>query len=159
MQLSNLRPTKRLAVLLHTSFVTIYLLLIIRSGISFYEGPINLLHLTDDSFLTLIVKRVCGILYAPFFGLMMFSPENNADLIVAIVFAILFYALIHYGMFMNVSIGGGTMINKVLAFCRAVFFLAGTLLILLIIARMSVMLYRDISYGRMQIGVGAAPRK
>ena len=134
MLLSNLRPPKRSALLLHTTFVAIYLLLIIRSGISFYEGPIDLLHLPDDSLLTLIVKRVCGILYAPFFGLMMFSPENNADLIVAIVFAILCYALIHYGMFMNVSIErSGIMIDKVLAFCRAVFFLAGTLLILLIL--------------------------
>lgn len=160
MQLSNLRPLKRSALLLHTVFVTIYVLLIIRSGISFYEGPIDLLHLRDDSLLTLIVKRVCGIVYAPFFGLMMFSPENNADLIVAIVFAILCYALIHYGMFMDVSIErSGIMMNKVLAFCRAVFFLAGTLLILLIITRMSVMLYQDIAYGRRQIGVGAPPRK
>ena len=160
MQLSDLHPTKRSASLLHTIFVPIYLLLVIRSGISFYEGPIDLLRLPDDSLLTLIVKRVCGILYAPFFGLMMFSPETNADLIVAIVFAILCYALIHYGMFMNVSIErSGIMMNKVLAFCRAVFFLAGTLLILLIIARMSVMLYQDIAYGRMQIGVSAPARK
>ena len=160
MQLSNLRPLKRSALLLHTVFVTIYVLLIIRSGMSFYEGPIDLLHLRDDSLLTLIVKRVCGILYAPFFGLMMFWPENNADLIVAIVFAILCYALIHYGMFMDVSIErSDIMMNKVLAFCRAVFFMAGTLLILLIITRMSVMLYQDIAFGRGQIGVGASPRK
>ena|ERR1700730_14055792 len=160
MQLSDLHPTKRTALLFHTIFVPIYLLLIIRSGMSFYEGPIDLLHLPGDSFLTLMVKRVCGILYAPFFGLIMFSPDNNADLIVAIVFAILCYALIHYGMFMNLSIErSGIMMNRVLAFCRTVFFLAGTLLILLIIARMSVMLYQDIAYGRMQIGVGAPTRK
>jgi hypothetical protein len=160
MQLTNLRPLKRSALLFHSIFFTTYVLLIIRSGISFYEGPIDLLHLADDSLLTLIVKRVCGILYAPFFGLMMFSPENNSDLMVAIIFAILCYAIIHYGMFMNVSIErSGIMVNKVLALCRAVFFLAGTLLILLIIARMSVMLYQDIAYGRMQIGVGAPPRK
>src|SRR6266436_2842469 len=139
MQLSDLHPSKRSALLLHVVFVAIYVLLIIRSGISFYEGPIDLLHLRNDSLLTLIVTRICGILYAPFFGLMMFSPESNADLLVAIVFAILCYALIHYGMFMDFSIErSGIMMNKVLAFCRAVFFLAGTLLILLIIARMSV---------------------
>ena len=160
MQLSDLHPPKRSALLLHTIFVAVYLLLIIRSGISFYEGPIDLLHLPNDSLLTLIVKRVCGILYAPFFGLLMFSPDNNTDLIVSIVFAILCYALIHYGMFMNVFIErSGVMMNKVLSFCRAVFFLAGTLLIALIIARMSVMLYRDITYGRIQMGVGAPPRK
>jgi hypothetical protein len=148
MQLSDLHPTKRSALLLHPIFVSIYLLLFVRAGMSFYEGPIDLLRLPNDSLATLIIKRLCGNLYAPFFGLMIFSPENNADLIVAIVFAILFYALIHYGMFMNVSIErSGIMMNKVLAFCRAVFFLAGTLLILLIITRMSVMLYQDIAYG------------
>jgi len=160
MELSDLHPTKRAALLLHTVFVSIYLLLVIRSGISFYEGPLDPLHLPNDFLLALIVKRVCGILYAPFFGLTMFSPENNADLIVAIVFALLCYALVHYGMFMNFSFERrGEMMSKILAFCRAVFFLAGTLLILLIVARMSVMLYQDITYGRMQIGVGAPDRK
>jgi hypothetical protein len=160
MQLSDLHPARRSAPLLHSIFISIYLLLVIRSVISFYEGPIDIFRLPDNSLLTLIIKRVCGIIYAPFFGLMMFSPENNADLIVAIVFAILCYALIHYGMFMDVSIQrSGITMNKVLVFCRAVFFLAGTLLILLIIARMSVMLYRDIAYGRMQVGIGAPARK
>jgi hypothetical protein len=160
MQLSDLHPTKRWALLLHTTFITIYLLLIIRAGISFYEEPIDLLHLPNNSLFMLIVKRICGILYAPFFGLLMFSPDSNADLIVAIAFAILCYAVIHYGMFMDVhNERSGVMVNKVLALCRAVFFLVGTLLVLLIVARMGVMLYQDIAYGRIQVGVGAPARK
>ena len=160
MHLSDLHPTKRSAKSFHIIFVVIYLLLIIRFGVSFYEGPIDLLRLPNNSLPTLIVKRICGVLYAPFFGLLLFSPDSNADLVVAIVFAILSYALIHYGMSMNVSIErSGVMMNKVLAFCRAIFFLAGTLLILLIIARMGVMLYQDIAYGRIQIGVRAPAGK
>jgi len=128
----------------------------VRAGISFYEGPVDLSTLPNNSLLTLLIKRICGILDAPFYGLLMFTPESNADLIVAIVFAVFCYALIHYGMFMKIPIErGDEMVNKILAFCRAIFFLAGTLLILLIIARMGVMLYQDISYGRMMIGVPA----
>ena|SRR2546421_8066159 len=156
MQVVNLRPSKRLALLFHAIFASIYLLLIVRAGISFYEGPIDFSNLPNNSLPALLIKRICGILDAPFYGLLMFSPEINADLIVAIIFALLCYAMVHYGMFMKVHIeGGNVMVNKILAFCRAMFFLAGTLLLLLIMARMSVMLYQDISYGRMMIGVPA----
>src|SRR5436309_2170998 len=119
MQVANLKPSKRLALFLHAIFTSVYLLLIARAGVSFYEGPIDLSNLPNNSLPTLLIKRICGILYAPFFGLLMFSPESNADLIVTIVFALLCYALIHYGMFMEIPIERrDIMVNKILAFCR-----------------------------------------
>jgi len=60
--------------------------------------------------------------------------------------------MIHYGMFMKVAEGSPLVADKILKLCRSFFFLAGTLLLLLIIARMGVMLYQDVVYGRNQIG-------
>ena len=45
------------------------------------------------------------------------------------------------------------MANRILDVCRMIFFLAGTLLILLIVLRMSVMLYQDVMFPRIMIGV------
>jgi hypothetical protein len=156
MQIANLRPPKSLAVLFHALFACIYLLLIIRAGISFYEGGSGLLSLTNNSLPTLLIKRFAGILYQPFYEPILFSPDGNYDLIAAIVLSILFYAMIHYGMFMNVSEGrGGSMAQKILVFCRAIFFLVGTLLLLIIVARMGVVLYQDVSYGRTMFAIPA----
>lgn len=160
MRVTNLYPSKRVAVLLHSAFSLIYLLLIVRAGISLYEGPINLSNLPNNSLPTLLIKRTCGILYAPFFAV--FIPtdlDSEGWFIATIIFALSGYALIHYGMFMRLDERGASMPDKILKVCRAVFFLAGTLLLLLIVARMSVMLYQDISHGRIQYGVGAPVRK
>ncbi len=110
--------------------------------------------------LTLLIKRIGGILYAPFFAV--FIPtdlDSEGWFIATIIFAMLGYALIHYGMFMKVDERSNFMFDKILKFCRATFFLAGTLLLLLIVARMSVMLYQDLIYGRMQFGIGAPAKK
>jgi hypothetical protein len=156
MQITNLRPPKPLAILSHVTFAWIYLLLIVRAGISFYEGGLGLLNLSTNSLPTLFIKRFAGILYQPFYAPILFSPDSNYDLIAAISLSLLFYAMIHYGMFMNVSDGrGGSMVHKILVFCRAIFFLVGTLLLLLIVARMGVMLYQDVSYGRAIFAVPA----
>jgi hypothetical protein len=161
MHVLSYRPSGRLALFIHTSFATIYLLLVTRAIISFHEGPPDLSNLTQNSLVVLIIKRVCGILYGPFFAVL--SPpsfESNADLIVTIMFAIAAYALVHYGMLMNVPIQARiSMTDKILNLCRAIFFLAGTLLLLLIVTRMSVMLYQDIGFGRLQVGIGAPAKK
>ncbi len=161
MQVLSYKLSRRPALLLHISFAAIYLLLITRAVISLHEGPPDLSNLTQNSLVVLIIKRVCGILYGPFFAVLVPpSFESNADLIVTIVFAIAAYAFIHYGMLMNVPNQGSiSMADKILKLCRATFFLAGTLLLLLIVARMSVMLYQDITFGRLQFGVGAPAKK
>ena len=160
MQIANLHPPKRAAILFHSAFSFIYLQLIVRIGISLYEGPIDLGNLPHNSLLTLLVKRICGILYAPFFaGLIPPEPDSEGWFIATIIFAILGYALIHYGVFMKVDERSHSMSDKILKFCRAMFFLIGTLFLLLIAARMSVMLYQDVAYGRMQIGVGTPVKK
>src|SRR4030095_3938279 len=128
--------------------------------ISLYEGPSNLLHPIQPSVVTLITKRMAGIVYYPFFAVLLGpSLEGNAHLIVAIVFALLTYGMIHYGMFMKVAEGSSLVADKILKLCRSLFFLAGTLLLLLIIARMGVMLYQDVVYGRFQIGIRAPASK
>ena len=160
MRVANLRPSKRAAILLHSAFSLIYLLLIVRAGISLYEGPINLSNLPHNSLPALLIKRICGILYAPFFAVFMpVDMDSEGWFIATIIFAVMGYALIHYGMFLRVDDGDASMLDNILKFCRAVFFLAGTLFLLLIVARMSVLLYQDIAYGRIQIGIGAPARK
>jgi len=63
-------------------------------------------------------------------------------------------------MRMNISNQGSiSMADKILKLSRTLFFLAGTLLLLLIVARMSVMLYQDISFGRRQIGILSPAKK
>jgi hypothetical protein len=143
------------------SFASIYLLLVIRAAISLHEGPPDLSNLPQNSLLVLIIKRACGILSGPFFAVLVPpSFESNADLIVTIVFAVAAYAFIHYGMLMNVPKQGSvSMADKILKLCRATFFFAGTLLLLLIVARMSVMLYQDIIFGRLQVGIASPARK
>jgi hypothetical protein len=154
MRVAKLHPSKGLALSYHISFACIYLLLFARAGISFYEGNVTSPNLSQDSLPTLLLKRFSGILYQPFYGAIWFPPYDNSNIIPAIGFAILFYAFIHYGMFRNISVEeDDSMATKILAFSRAVFFLGGTLLLLLIIARMSVMLYRDVTYGRPIFGV------
>jgi len=83
-------PPKRIAVVLHAIFTSLYLLLLARLGISLYEGPSNLLHPIQPSVFTLITKRMAGIVYYPFFAVLLGpSLEGNAHLIVAIHFCII----------------------------------------------------------------------
>ena len=160
MKILTFNPSRRLALVLHSIFASIYLLLGTRAVISLNEGPPDSSTLTENSPVVVIVKRVSGILYQPFFWVFVPASVGNADLIEAIVFAIAFYALIHYGMLMNVpNHGSVSMADKILKMCRAIFFLAGTLLLLLIVARMSVMLYQDIHLGRLQFGIASPAKK
>ena len=161
MQLQDYKPSRRITLFLHGGFTAIYLLLGTRALISLHEGPPDLSNLRQNSLIVLLIKRVCGILYGPFFAVLVPpSFDSNTDLIVTITFAIAAYAFIHYGMLMNVPTQGSfSMGDKILKLCRATFFLAGTLLLLLIVARMSVMLYQDITFGRLQFGVGSPAKR
>jgi hypothetical protein len=151
MQIVSYRPSKPVVLLLHLVFSLIYALLLTRTAISFYEGSGDLSKLTDDSAITHLIKRVCGEILAPFWAAGF--PSNPDDLLwQAIIMALLTYALVHYGMFMKLE-RNDSMIGRVLQLCRAIFFLAGALLIVLVVLRMSVMLYQDVRYGRPHIGI------
>jgi hypothetical protein len=128
----------------------------VRAGIDYFEGPFDFSKLSDDSILTGIIKRVCGEIYAPFWAVGFPIPSSPDYLLPhAIIMAILVFGLIHYGMFMKTDTGqGASMASKILNLCRAFFFLAGALLVLLVCIRMGVMLYQDIAYGRPVFGVG-----
>jgi len=157
----NDQPSKRIAYGLHTTFVLIYLLLFMRTSISLYEGPIDIAHLPRNSVPMVFFKRICGTLLAPFWSVGFPFPWDYRDLLTpALVIALLTYGLIHYGMFMSVSVeGGASLASKILNFCRAMFFLAGTLLVLLIVIRMGVLLYQDLVYGPPQVTIRAPERK
>jgi hypothetical protein len=151
----------RIARLLHASFISLYVLLIIRAAVALHEGPLDPFHLPRNSLPILTIKRIAGIVYHPFFAVLLIpSPEGNSDLFLTILFAILGYALIHYGTFLKISVEEcRSMADKILKLCRAVFFLGGTLLLLMIIARMGVMLYQDVVIGRARIGISVPAQK
>src|SRR5215216_3236480 len=148
MRILNCQPSKRVALLIHAVFSLIYFLLLVRAGIASYETPFDFANLWDDSLLTRIVKRICGEIYAPFWAVGFPIPSSPDFLLPnAIIMAILVFGLIHYGMFMKAdSEQGASMASKILNLCRAFFFLAGALLVLLICLRMGVMLYQDITH-------------
>lgn len=161
MQILNYRPSERISLVLHASFISLYLLLVARLGVALYEGPSDFLHPAHNSMVTLILKRMAGIIYHPFFAVLIGpSLEGNTDLIVTIAFALLSYGMIHYAIFMNVGVEGSSFVaDRILKLCRALFFLGGTLLLLLIIVRMGVMLYQDVAFGRLQFGIRAPASK
>ena len=161
MQILDCRPSQRIALALHASFISLYLLLIARLAVSLYEGPSNFLQPSDDWMVTLIIKRMAGVVYHPFFAVLLGpSIEGNAHLIVTIAFALLSYGMIHYAIFMNIGAEGSSFVaDRILKLCRALFFLGGTLLLLLIIARMGVMLYQDVAFGRLRFGIRAPASK
>ena len=160
MKILSHHPSKRIALSIHAVFSLIYFLLMVRGGIAIYESPFDLSKLRDDSALTHIVKRVCGEIYAPFWAVGFPLPFGGDSLLPhAIVMAILVFGLIHYGMFIRTDTEhSASMASKILNLCRAFFFLAGALLVLLICIRMGVMLYQDIAYGRPYFGIGS-PRR
>lgn len=160
MRILNYRHSKRVALFIHAIFTLIYFLLLVRAGIGYYETPFDYSKLWDDSALTRIIKRVCGEIYAPFWAVGIPIPSSPDYLLPnAIILAILVFGLIHYGMFMKTDFGrSDSMTNKILNLCRAFFFFAGALLVLLICIRMGVMLYQDITYGRPVFGVGASKK-
>src|SRR5262249_8288291 len=115
----NHQPSQRIAYGLHTTFMVIYLLLLMRPPVSLYEGPIDIAHLPRNSVPTVMLKRVCGTLLAPFWAVGFPFPWDYRDFLTpALVIALLTYGLIHYGMFMSVSVeGGDSMASKILNFC------------------------------------------
>ena len=149
------RPSKLVSIWIHTHFGIVYLILILRAAVSLYEGPSSFPRFTSNSDPVLAIKRVAGIAYSPFW-VISGSPTIGGVVVTTILFALFGYGLLHYGMFMSIPLDRReSMANKVLDFCRMIFFLAGTLLILLMVARMGVLLYNDVTFGRPIIGVPA----
>ena len=129
MQIRRYTSFKPIVVLLHAVFGFVYLLLILRAAVSIHQGPANILSPTHDSLIVLTIKRMAGLIYSPFW-LMLGYPTIGGPVVTTILFALFGYALLHYGMFVKVPADrSASMINKVLDFCRMLFFLAGTLLI------------------------------
>jgi len=155
MIIESYEPPRRFTPWLHKSFIGIYLLLGVRVLIAAFEGPVNFPNQPENSLLVLYVKRVAGIVYDPFSHVLYgASFDSNASLYVTIVLAIVSYAFLHYGMMMPISDEGRlSMADRILKLCKAMFFLLGTLLLLLIVARMSVMLYQDLRFGKLILAV------
>ncbi len=142
-------------VLIHGVFSLIYVLLLLRAAIALYDGPSDISNLPDSSVPLLIVKRICGIIYGPFwaFGIPLLFGGDYL-LFNAIFMAILFYGLIHYGVIMRTDTSQSvSTVGNILQLCRALFFFAGAILVLLVCIRMAVMLYHDVVYSRPNIGI------
>ena len=146
-------PPRRFTPWIHKAFALIYLLLVSRFFLTVYEGP----RFRSPSLGTQLLRRSSGILIQPCYVIFSGGYQLGIDLHVAIIMALAMYVFIHYGMIMNVSTDGRVfMADRILKACKALFFLLGTLLLLLIVLRMGVMLYQDLTFERMIIGVPAA---
>ena len=141
--------SKPIALLFHGFFFFVYSLLFARGVIAFREDPVDLSNLLKDSTLTMMIRRMSGIIIEPFFGVITPpAPEGYDYLIATIAFTAVCYALFHYGIFAKPQVKEDDfLINKIVNVCRMIFFILGTLLILLVVIRMSVELYYDIAYG------------
>ena len=149
MQLSHYRLSRPVAFLFHGFFLFVYLLLIARGVIAVQEGPMDFSSLLKNSTPTIIIKRMSGIIVEPFYAVIIRpSPEGYGYLIATIIFTACCYALFHYGIFAKARIEeDDLLINRIVNVCRMIFFILGSLLILLVVLRMSVELYYEITYG------------
>jgi len=155
--IDSYQPPRSIMPLFHWSFVLIYVLLLMRLIVTIYEGPQAPFVFHPTSLAVSLLKRASGILIEPVW---MVLPRQNFNLsfnlYLALVFSICTYALVHYGMTINVSREGkSSMADKILKLCKGVFFFVATLMLLLIVARMGVMLYGDVTVGRTVIAVPA----
>jgi hypothetical protein len=154
LRISSIRPSEHLANVLNYTFYGIYFLLVARFVIGLHEKPFEKLSdLTNelpDPFFILAIKRLASLFSDPF---------TQFDSFEAVILSLICYPIFHYGMFLKIpELRKDFFVNKILDACRAVFFLMGTLLILLVAARMGVMLYQDLTYGRSFITIGT-PKK
>ena len=150
----NYRAADQAAWRIHTIFVCIYALLFFRLGIDFYEGPIDLSNLPHNTAWIFAVKRLAGE----------FNIFSTSDLTSSLIESLLFYALLHFTLFLKTSdeqnipmFKTSIMTDKILKVCRAFFYIAGALLLLLVLLRTSLGLYQDITFGRPQILIGQPP--
>ncbi len=149
MQLNHYRLSGPVALLFHGFFLFVYSLLFARGVIAVREDRMDLSSLLKNSTLTIIIKRMSGIIIEPFYAVIIPpSPEGYGYLIATIVFTACCYTLFHYGIFAKAQAeGDDLLINKIVNVCRMIFFILGSLLILLVVLRMSVELYYEITYG------------
>lgn len=129
---------------LHIFFNLVYIILSLRFVISLNEEPFDLARIAAPQPIYInIINKVAGVLCQPF-GFT-FLTETT-------VFAMLCYIIFHYGAFLKIPGERKDLImNKILDMCRVVFFLVGTLLLLLAVTRMGVLLYQDLTIGRLTI--------
>jgi hypothetical protein len=151
--IESYEPPRQIAPWFHRFFAVVYALLITRLLIGVYEGPQQRFVFQDNSFLTQLLKRASGILSQPFSNVLFSTwryPDSNAGLYGTLLVSISAYAFIHFGMTKNLLSNGATsMADRILKACKAMFFVLGSLMLLLIVLRMGVMLYQDFTIGRL----------
>lgn len=159
--IESYEPPWRITPWFHKIFAALYLLLFARFVAAVYEGPQKYFTFRPTSPGILLLKRASGVLDQPFFGVLMTHDlDSNAWVYGSIVLAISVYAFIHYGMTMKIfSEGRIGMADRILKICKAIFFLLGSLMLLLIVLRMGVMLYDDMTIGRGGVIIGAPLNK
>lgn len=138
-----LTENERLKSFLHISFNVVYVFLSLRFVISLNEEPFELGKIiAPKPFYVTVINRISGVFCQPFD-----FPSTET-----IVLALLCYMLFHYGAFLTIPEERKDLImNKILDACRVIFFLFGTLLLLLAVTRMGILLYQDLTIGRLTI--------
>jgi hypothetical protein len=103
--------------------------------------PFDLMKIQQEPNYIKLISRYSGVFSQPF--------NNSAD------WSIFSYVIFSFGMFLEIpKERKDFFMNKILDTCRVIFFLAGTLLILLGVARMGVLLYQDITVGIPNYAIG-----
>ena len=142
---------------LHKMFGAIYVLLAIRFAFELHDGPREPFVFRPTSLGAQLLRRSSGILIQPFYFVFFpLSFHHNQGIYFAMILAACVYAFIHHGMTMRVNNErSASMADRILKICKAMFFMMGTLLLLLIVLRMGVMLYQDLTFERTVIAVPA----
>lgn len=137
----------------HCAFATAYILLLLRLLPPLFQIP-------DTAWQTVVLKLSCSIIAGHVWDRYPFD-EHYPTLVANVVEALITYGSIHYATTARLphDRSDSRMINF-LYFCRSILYLFVTLLVLLIIVRMCVLIYQDVSTPRMTIirGVGSPGR-
>lgn len=147
-KINKIRPSKKTEDFLYVSYYLIFILLILELFILLTLPPFDLRNIPQYPSHIVFINNFSSIIYAPF---------GRFDSLESIIFALIGYGIFYYGTFIEIADERKELImNKILDYCRVVFFLAGTLLLLLVIARMGIMIYQDLTIGRSIITIGTS---
>lgn len=155
MKILDYRPSKETAFLLHAVFFNFYCLLIGRTVLVVSGIKIDVQEATAWERRLVSLERLTNVIFfaidlEPFGSVTRLDSTYSEDYVVSLLFAFVVFVTIHRGMFMDVSPRPETTwADKVLKVCRAIFFLIGSLLLILMVIRMGYALYEQLNPSRL----------
>jgi len=129
-----------------SSLLFLYVLFVLVYVVLFTDLVVLAGHFESSSVSLLILHRLSRLLYQPFRwrgGIDFLEGAWDGP---AIVFALASLGLLHYGITAAISVESSMpLMNKILNIFRLAFYVSLTLLVILIVVRMAVMTYHDIT--------------